>query len=251
MGRELRRVPLDFNWPLDTTWDGFLNTVKARPCPNPCCVNGSTAESHALDCFARYIAIAASNSVERPADFVPLKRGQQIIMKNGYQRNHPHPYLTEMGIQDVGPGLKDILEKLVGEPFKPSLGGYDSYAVYRALVKKLELPEGWATCTGCNGESMHPDDVKAYNDWEPTQPPRGEGYQVWQTVSEGGPISPVFATPEELATWMSTPGNGWKTDSGSTYAQWMKFIQGPGWVPSMILDSTGVHSGVQALNTED
>jgi len=25
MGREVKRVALDFNWPLDKTWEGFLN----------------------------------------------------------------------------------------------------------------------------------------------------------------------------------------------------------------------------------
>jgi hypothetical protein len=25
MGRELRRVPLDFDWPINKTWEGFLN----------------------------------------------------------------------------------------------------------------------------------------------------------------------------------------------------------------------------------
>lgn len=32
-------------------------------------------------------------------------------------------------------------------------------------------------------------------------PPDGEGFQLWETTSEGSPISPVFTTPEELAEW--------------------------------------------------
>ena len=43
MGRELRRVPLDFNWPLNKVWEGFCNP-HGLPCPedNKTCFNGST-----------------------------------------------------------------------------------------------------------------------------------------------------------------------------------------------------------------
>lgn len=34
--------------------------------------------------------------------------------------------------------------------------------------------------------------------------PKGDGWQLWQTVSDG-PISPVFKTPEELIEFMSQP----------------------------------------------
>lgn len=32
-------------------------------------------------------------------------------------------------------------------------------------------------------------------------PPKGDGYQLWETTSEGSPISPVFATLDELCSW--------------------------------------------------
>lgn len=32
-------------------------------------------------------------------------------------------------------------------------------------------------------------------------PPVGEGYQLWETVTEGSPFSPVFATLEDLCRW--------------------------------------------------
>lgn len=251
MGRELKRVPLNFSWPMNTVWKGFLNDVTYRPCPSPSCVNGGTAEAHALECFARYFAIAATNSVERPVDFAPLKRGQAVIRnKNGYQQNYPHPYLTEMGIQDVGPGFKDLLEKLIGTPFKPGFGGYDSHDVYWALLKKLELPERWSVCGFCDGHSIHPDDYAAYDAWKATEPPTGDGYQIWETVSEGSPISPVFDTPEKLARWMASPAHKWETDRGTTYESWLKFITRHGWAPSMVVENGTIKSGVEAMTEE-
>ena len=38
--------------------------------------------------------------------------------------------------------------------------------------------------------------------WEPTDPPTGDGWQLWQSVSEGGPVSPVFAEREGLVAWL-------------------------------------------------
>lgn len=31
--------------------------------------------------------------------------------------------------------------------------------------------------------------------------PAGEGYQLWETTSEGSPVSPVFSTLDELCEW--------------------------------------------------
>ena len=33
------------------------------------------------------------------------------------------------------------------------------------------------------------------------EPPTGEGYQLWETTSEGSPTSPVFKTLDELCEW--------------------------------------------------
>ena len=32
-------------------------------------------------------------------------------------------------------------------------------------------------------------------------PPGGEGYQLWETTSEGSPLSPVFTSLESLCVW--------------------------------------------------
>ena len=35
----------------------------------------------------------------------------------------------------------------------------------------------------------------------PFDPPKGKGYQLWETTSEGSPTSPVFRTLDELCEW--------------------------------------------------
>ena len=83
--------------------------------------------------------------------------------------------------------------------------------------------------------------------------PEGEGWQIWETVSEGSPVTPVFATPEELAKWCvendndngkyGLAGPGSKPD----YDGWMCFIK-EGWAPSFVMSGGTFMSGVEACS---
>ena len=78
-------------------------------------------------------------------------------------------------------------------------------------------------------------------------PPRGEGYQIWEDVTEGSPVSPAFSTPEELAKWMVE--NDTSITKDATLEQWIVFINGSGWAPSMIGGPGGLRSGVGSVET--
>jgi hypothetical protein len=82
-------------------------------------------------------------------------------------------------------------------------------------------------------------------------PPLGEGFQMWETVSEGSPISPVFKTPEELAKWLADNGASAFGSETATYEQWLKMITGPGWSPSAMVVGGVMMSGVQGVTTND
>jgi len=60
--------------------------------------------------------------------------------------------------------------------------------------------------------------------WKPTEPPMGDGYQLWETTSEGSPISPVFSTPEALAEWCETNATLF-AGQGASYDEWLRIIQ--------------------------
>lgn len=54
-------------------------------------------------------------------------------------------------------------------------------------------------------------------------PPEGDGYQLWETTSEGSPASPVFESAEELAEWCeenATVFAGFK----ATKDEWLKMF---------------------------
>lgn len=96
----------------------------------------------------------------------------------------------------------------------------------------------------------------------PWEPPVGEGWQLWQTVSDG-PISPVFATADELIDWMCQPvpekdrtrfqpspypdmpwAQGWKREVAEP------FVKDIGWAPSGIVTNGKWKDGVTALVEE-
>jgi hypothetical protein len=49
-----------------------------------------------------------------------------------------------------------------------------------------------------------PDFVTHYRTKDDFDPPKGDGYQLWNTTTEGHPMSPVFKTLEELSAWCET-----------------------------------------------
>lgn len=83
-----------------------------------------------------------------------------------------------------------------------------------------------------------PLDPKGYEPW------RKEGatwVQVWETVSEGTPVTPPFATKAELVDYLVAGGDDWDRKSGRggySRAQAEAFVE-QGWVPSMVLMNSG------------
>lgn len=69
-------------------------------------------------------------------------------------------------------------------------------------------------------------------------------YQMYETCSEGTPISPVFATPEEVARWCANNGASAFGSMTATYDQWLATARGA-WAPSMVMVSGKMMSGVE------
>ena len=119
MGRELRRVPMDFEYPFNKVWYGFF-----------------------IDGITTCISAGKSNYCEQCRKMAEIK-----------------------GIPITSYGCPD----------------YDAYL--EEPKKKLK---------------------------ELLAPPTGEGYQLWETTSEGSPVSPVFQTMDELCEWCA--------DNATTFA---------------------------------
>lgn len=142
MGRTVRRVALDFEWPLGKVWPGCLNPYPWEECPE-CGGSGYSEEWR------------------KKAKEQHLSHHSRDMERFGISRHCPR------------------------------CGGYG------------DVFESEEACD-------------RFRNWTKEYPSTGEGWQMWETTSEGSPISPVFASPEELAEWLATncPGEGTAEDWG-------------------------------------
>lgn len=241
MGREIKRVPIGFNWPLGKVWQGFLrpDELDLPVCPD-CDGRGDTMAARWLDSVL-YLVLMLDDDIDNQ------KRGQAL-----------HPYLATLMNNPGGRPSADITELAVGLAGRgASFMGHDAinhWKAYAAVVKAAGMPETWGQCSACSGEGYvaTAEQRAAHDAWKSSEPPTGDGWQIWETVSEGSPISPAFATAEELATWMSNPD---RTDRYARdwmpYPAAMQFIKA-GWAPTFVSSaSTGLVQGSEWIGMAD
>lgn len=93
-------------------------------------------------------------------------------------------------------------------------------------------------------ESDPPDRIDYRPDWpEETR----THYQMYETCSEGTPISPVMETPEALARWLVDNNASAFAEETASYEAWLRIAKG-GYAPSMIIIDGVMQSGVEGLS---
>lgn len=133
-----------------------------------------------------------------------------------------------------------------------SVGGFGHDGINRWIVIKGEcdrrgVSNKCAYCDGNGGKFPCNAIKELVEGFEHIEPPAGDGWQMWENTSEGSPISPVFETPEGLATWLFENRNN-TVDEGTTMEQWLSFIKSEEpCAPSFVMDGNGLHTGVEAL----
>ncbi len=258
MGRTLKRVPLDFAWPIDEIWTGYLNPFwrQRAPCPG-CKGTGQTAEAQRFrdEWYgkvpfdpAAYGAVPLT--VDHPAVVAFAKRqcehnpdyygtGDGAVLREcrrllGHYRNQWCHHLIQADVDALAEAgrLHDFLRRPINaeqqaqlekdggfwlkEPngYKPtadevnawSIGSMGHDAINRWVCVEARCKrEGFeSTCKACGGDGdLWPSAAvkEAQDNWTDEEPPTGDGFQLWTTTNEGAPISPVFATIEELCAW--------------------------------------------------
>ena len=198
MGREIRRVPLNFTWPLHKVWPGFLNP-HYRPC---------------LQCATGY------------------SRSYDIVFKP----------ISALMLGESDPHVARITGFLADRPRGRSFGhdSIDAYAAVKHLGTLAGLPEDWLLCPTCHGAAIDLAVKDVYAAWVETDPPAGDGWQVWETVSEGSPISPVCDSREALIRWLVT--QGYSAEAAD------QFTAG-GWAPSMVIADGKIYRDIEACAT--
>jgi hypothetical protein len=117
--------------------------------------------------------------------------------------------LTHTSVKGEGWQPRDPMPKITPEmvnEWSILSFGHDAincWTVVEAKCKRLGLPTTCQVCEGHGCIEKWPGQRKVAEEWKGTEPPTGDGYQLWQSVSEGGPVSPVFKCREDLAMWLT------------------------------------------------
>lgn len=72
-------------------------------------------------------------------------------------------------------------------------------------------------CSVCDGDGdWWPNEAakRLAEEWEQTEPPAGDWWMVWETVSEGSPVTPAFPTAEALIDYLVERGDAWDQSRG-------------------------------------
>lgn len=300
MGREIKRVPVDFDWPLKQVWAGYENPFweMCQDCPD-CGGSGYSDRARELNDIwygkrpfqpedngsvpfdpnnPRIIEIieqkVKSDPVFYSAFFGGVTINQAIRMEarrmcafwNGAWQHH----LSEDDVAALVEGnrLWDFTRRQLSPEqethpngwtkewngYTPtpeevnwwsiSSFGHDSsncHAVVTARCRREGVPN---TCPTCNGDGQQWPSRAArelYENWRETEPPPGDGWQLWETVSEGSPISPVFADAEGLVNWLIH-------EEGYSEGAAEAFVQGSGWAPSLVAGNGRVYRDIESHN---
>lgn len=145
---------------------------------------------------------------------------------------HPKDERTGHFIPLFDGGFRQVLDEWNEENAKWSRGEFPDYADDED--KKMSYSE-W------NGDQPKSRDYMP--DWPDEQRTH---LMMYETTSEGTPISPAFATPEELARWLVDNNASAFGDRTGSYEGWLRVARG-GWAPSMVATAAGLTSGVDAL----
>jgi len=258
MGRDVKRVPLDFDWPLNEVWEGYLrpdrfDELLCRVCGG----DGLTPAAHAVSETFYPHQVGSGGRAERLAwhDKIGQAEVDNLVAKGRLGTLVPREPAEDNPRDWEWQALPRTAEGVNADQHRGGLSGHDAInrmilVRFRCEVLGIAMP-----CVACDGHcsvEAYPGQRAEAEAWKPSGPPEGEGWQLWETVSEGSPVSPVFASSEDLARWLTTPDGGAAVGPSRrslTIEQARGFV-GKGWAPSFIQTAGGAHDGATFVGTE-
>lgn len=142
----------------------------------------------------------------------------------------------------LGGSFKEKLEAYKIEACQWALGNELSYATQPPSFVPRDASTDGMTFEEGNGSIPKKEDYMP--DWPEAERTH---YQMYESTSEGTPISPVMETPKALARWLADNNAPAFADMGATYEQWLATIR-KGWAPSAVSGGNGLVSGVEGLH---
>lgn len=238
---------MDFDWPLNKVWDGYINPFSSQAAECSAC-NGSglspTAKLFSDQWYGHYsfdpvaygvtqITLdhsAVQERARRNVSSAGLINGEALRLWHYWKDQWCH-HLIQADVDALVaadrlwdfprvPRTDEQRQRLQedGGYWLPESNGYAPTADevnlwsfsgmghdainHYVCVRARCVREGISTeCSRCAGEgTIWPADEvrRLHEEWKSEEPPSGLGFQLWETCSKGSPISPVFASLDEL-----------------------------------------------------
>jgi len=247
MGRELKRVALDFEWEIGKLWSGYVNPHEIHKCKE-CDGLGWSREYNVL----KDKWYTGNNPQWKPNPFREGSRYDSDSWENNLEQEDVEALLKENRLWDftrvpINDEQKEIVAKKIADggnswlPFdngyKPTAKevndwnlkamGHDSLNCSIVIQARLKKQGKSHLCQKCNGTGknwQHPKAKSLYKNWKSYDPPKGDGFQLWTTTSEGSPMTPVFRTLEELCYYCEKEKVSVFGIRTATKDEWMKML---------------------------
>jgi hypothetical protein len=224
MGRVVKRVPITFDWPMDAVWSGYLlpDHLDFPSCSDCAYEEGRTYRGEfrsgrstgyspqawvIAGSFYPHMVGGPHADVLAWHDKITQDEVDHLLSERRLTTWVPGPD-GERGTWEALP--RTAAEVNAAQRRGGPISGHDAInriILIRYRCERLGIPVACPTCAG-NGDVATAAERAEQDAWERTEPPAGDGWQLWETVSEGSPISPVFADAEGLVAWMSDPDRG-------------------------------------------
>lgn len=144
---------------------------------------------------------------------------------------------------------------LMKGPFSKVLAEWDEEAAHWSRGEVLDYSTWPKHRTFKPKEGSSALECESFEEWNGKRPVKNEYMPEWpegsatmlmmyENTSEGTPISPAFATPEELAHWLADNSASAFGGMTATYEQWLATCKA-GWSVGMVLQGGRMMSGVE------
>jgi len=233
MIRQFKRVPLNFDWPLHQVWKGYVNPYNYIECKT-CDGSGLNPETKKLSddwydfkgtgrkwCYnINQEEINALIKEGRLMDFthVPRNEKQRKIVEEKIKKGENSWLSFNNGYVPTTEEVNNWARKGMGHD------AINRWVCVKTRAKRLGI---YGKCKYCKGEGELCQSTrikKLHESWKKIEPPKGKGYQLWEDVSEGSPISPVFKTIDELCEWAENNATTF-ADYKTTKEEWKKMFE--------------------------
>jgi len=286
MSREVRRLPLDFSWPLNEVWEGyrFPEYLSGDSCPD-CELGYAPQAQFFYDQWYGKVPFDPTSTGSTP--FLPEGEEAQAWARrqiesspeyygtgpaalyreavritelwNGSWSHHlsqadVDALVTEERLwdftRDFVPGTGWVEKTIPTVPTAAEVNswslfgfGHDSINAGVCIQSRAEREGVLYVCSTCGGTASvesYPGQQAEAEAWEAKKLPEGEGWQLWETTSEGSPITPVFDSPEAFARHLAANYRRlFNTDrEPESYEALLNWAKTSGWAPTLAFEVT-------------